>query len=78
MPYSDHRPGRLDSQGRIVLDSESEDGVLADDDLDFLRGYEPTGSETAVAESPAGQEKARSTEDLDDLERAQGPSGRSG
>ena len=71
MPYSDHRPGRLDSQGRIVLDSESEDGALADDDLDFLRGYEPTRGETAAAESPAGEE-VRSTEDLDDLERAQG------
>ncbi|MGO2746068.1 DUF4407 domain-containing protein [Microbacterium sp.] len=41
MPYSAHRPGRFDSQGRIVLDSESADQT---DDLHFLRDYEPAGN----------------------------------
>jgi hypothetical protein len=40
MPYSAHRPGRYDSQGRIVLDSSADEN----DDLDFLREYEPTGT----------------------------------
>ncbi|WP_417509091.1 DUF4407 domain-containing protein [Microbacterium sp.] len=41
MPYSAHRPGRFDSQGRIVLASDSADET---DELDFLRDYEPTGT----------------------------------
>ncbi|KDA06764.1 hypothetical protein DC31_07040 [Microbacterium sp. CH12i] len=46
MPYSAHRPGQFDSQGRIVLDSDSADDTA---DLDFLREYEPTGAEDAPA-----------------------------
>ncbi|WP_336641652.1 DUF4407 domain-containing protein [Microbacterium sp. USHLN272] len=41
MPYSAHRPGRFDSQGRIIIDG---DPNAPTDDLDFLREYEPTGS----------------------------------
>ncbi|MEV8249588.1 DUF4407 domain-containing protein [Microbacterium sp. NPDC076768] len=47
MPYSAHRPGRYDSQGRIILDDDSNDST---DDLDFLREYEPTGSDEASPE----------------------------
>lgn len=43
MPYSAHRPGRFDSQGRIILDG---DPNAETDDLDFLREFEPTGAET--------------------------------
>ncbi|MFS0853797.1 DUF4407 domain-containing protein [Microbacterium sp. 179-I 3D4 NHS] len=42
MPYSAHRPGRFDSQGRIILDG---DPNAETDDLDFLREYEPAGSD---------------------------------
>ncbi|MDQ0728119.1 DUF4407 domain-containing protein [Microbacterium sp. W4I20] len=42
MPYSAHRPGRFDSQGRIILDS---DPNAETDDLDFLREFEPAGSD---------------------------------
>ncbi|MFJ2544671.1 DUF4407 domain-containing protein [Microbacterium sp. NPDC087589] len=42
MPYSAHRPGRFDSQGRIILDSDPNADT---DDLDFLRAYEPTGAD---------------------------------
>ncbi|QNA93731.1 DUF4407 domain-containing protein [Microbacterium sp. Se63.02b] len=49
MPYSAHRPGRYDSQGRIILDSEPE---AATDDLDFLREFEPTGTDDATREVP--------------------------
>ncbi|MFS0894374.1 DUF4407 domain-containing protein [Microbacterium sp. 179-I 3D3 NHS] len=42
MPYSAHRPGRFDSQGRIILDG---DPNAATDDLDFLREFEPTGAD---------------------------------
>lgn len=43
MPYSAHRPGRFDSQGQIILDSDAD---AETDDLDFLREFEPTGSES--------------------------------
>lgn len=42
MQYSAHRPGRFDSQGRIILDSDPNADT---DDLDFLREYEPTGAD---------------------------------
>ncbi|WP_120494341.1 DUF4407 domain-containing protein [Microbacterium phyllosphaerae] len=42
MPYSAHRPGRFDSQGRIILDSDPNADT---DDLDFLRAYEPSGAD---------------------------------
>ncbi|UNK71234.1 DUF4407 domain-containing protein [Microbacterium sp. H1-D42] len=47
MSYSAHRPGRMDSQGRISFEADGPqgpDGQPGDDDLDFLRDYEPTGS----------------------------------
>ena len=78
MPYSAHRPGRFDSQGRIVLDSDSADET---DDLDFLRDYEPTGTEPADAEptEPTGNEKTAPVDeasgddpDLETLQRSQG------
>ncbi|MFJ4175504.1 DUF4407 domain-containing protein [Microbacterium sp. NPDC089696] len=43
MPYSAHRPGRFDSQGRILLDGDPNADT---DDLDFLRAYEPSGADT--------------------------------
>lgn len=50
MPYSAHRPGRYDSQGRIILDGEP-DAVT--EDLEFLREFEPTGSPVTDPEPPA-------------------------
>lgn len=47
MPYSAHRPGRFDSQGRIIVDSDPNADT---DDLDFLRAYEPAGSHDQVTE----------------------------
>lgn len=47
MPYSAHRPGRFDSQGRIILDSDPNADT---DDLDFLREYEPTGADLQAPE----------------------------
>ncbi|WP_341955606.1 DUF4407 domain-containing protein [Microbacterium sp. LWH13-1.2] len=47
MPYSAHRPGRFDSQGRIILDSDPNADT---DDLDFLRAYEPTGADLQAPE----------------------------
>ncbi|WP_435747798.1 DUF4407 domain-containing protein [Microbacterium sp. PMB16] len=47
MPYSAHRPGRYDSQGRIILDS---DPTAETDDLDFLREFEPTGIDDETRE----------------------------
>lgn len=52
MPYSAHRPGRYDSQGRIILDSEP-DAVT--DDLDFLREFEPTGPEDAARDASSSE-----------------------
>lgn len=54
MPYSAHRPGRFDSQGRIILDSDPNADT---DDLDFLRAYEPSGADLQAPESvdPAPQ-----------------------
>lgn len=49
MPYSAHRPGRFDSQGRIVLDSDPNADT---DDLDFLRAYEPTGADDRADARP--------------------------
>ncbi|WP_313479537.1 DUF4407 domain-containing protein [Microbacterium sp.] len=45
MSYSAHRPGRMDSQGRISFESDAPQGAVTDEDLDFLRQYEPTGAE---------------------------------
>ncbi|MFB4352315.1 DUF4407 domain-containing protein [Microbacterium sp. LS_15] len=49
MPYSAHRPGRFDSQGRIILDSDPNADT---DDLDFLRAYEPTGADDRAEAQP--------------------------
>ncbi|MHC9044744.1 DUF4407 domain-containing protein [Microbacterium saperdae] len=49
MPYSAHRPGRFDSQGRIILDSDPNADT---DDLDFLREFEPTGADEQPEETP--------------------------
>lgn len=55
MPYSAHRPGRFDSQGRIILDSDPNADT---DDLDFLRAYEPTGADLQAPDpvDPAREE----------------------
>ena len=48
MAYSAHRPGRMDSQGRISFDTDAPQGSVTDDDLDFLRAFEPSGSESSA------------------------------
>ena len=52
MPYSAHRPGRFDSQGRIIVDGDPNADT---DELDFLREYEPTGAvdEPFISDSTA-------------------------
>lgn len=50
MSYSAHRPGSMDSQGRISFETDGPDGE--EEPLDFLRAYEPTGSETATSTDP--------------------------
>lgn len=55
MSYSAHRPGQMDSQGRISFEADGPDrpeGMPDDAELDFLRSYEPTGS-TAPESDPA-------------------------
>ncbi|MBO0981551.1 DUF4407 domain-containing protein [Microbacterium sp. SD291] len=49
MAYSAHRPGRMDSQGRISFETDAPDGTVSDDDLDFLRSFEPAGAGSATA-----------------------------
>ncbi|MDR6866852.1 hypothetical protein J2Y69_001451 [Microbacterium resistens] len=51
MSYSAHRPGRLDSQGQISfgVDGQSGDRPAADEPLEFVREYVPTGSEAVTA-----------------------------
>ncbi|MFS2242361.1 DUF4407 domain-containing protein [Microbacterium sp. OR16] len=61
MSYSAHRPGRMDSQGRISFESDAPEGSVTDEDLDFLRQYEPTGGDTATLDTAT-------------LPQAQGPS----
>ncbi|MBT2483706.1 MULTISPECIES: DUF4407 domain-containing protein [unclassified Microbacterium] len=53
MPYSAHRPGRFDSQGRIILDSDPNADT---DDLDFLREFEPSGSDSEPLADSASSE----------------------
>ena len=59
MPYSAHRPGRFDSQGRIILDSDPNADT---DDLDFLRAYEPTGADLTPPPSEAAAAPAAARE----------------
>jgi|GEM_PF-489189 len=55
MSYSAHRPGRMDSQGRIAFDVDGQpdpanpSDPTAEDPFVFMRDYTPTGSETAEA-----------------------------
>ncbi|MCK3769540.1 DUF4407 domain-containing protein [Microbacterium aerolatum] len=77
MSYSAHRDGRMGSDGRISFETDGQNGP-ADDDIDFLRDYEPTGSESTGSEPTASDFSAAhepETEDLADLERAQGAFG---
>lgn len=61
MQYSAHRPGRFDSQGRIILDSDPNADT---DDLDFLREYEPTGADPEATERvDAGRAAGRPEQD---------------
>lgn len=56
MSYSAHRPGRMDSQGRIAfgVDGENPADSAVDDEIDefFLREYRPAGSDAADATEP--------------------------
>ncbi|PKI91629.1 DUF4407 domain-containing protein [Actinomycetales bacterium SN12] len=54
MSYSAHRPGRMDSQGRISFESDAPEGSVTDDDLDFLRQYEPAGGDAATLRQAQG------------------------
>lgn len=66
MPYSAHRPGRFDSQGRILLDGDLEGRPLDDaETLEFLREYEPTGSDAETPNDPrrAPADPSRSSTD---------------
>jgi len=61
MPYSAHRPGRFDSQGQIILDSDAD---ATTDDLDFLREFEPTGSEsTSFVDDATDADRSGSADD---------------
>ncbi|MFJ4046162.1 DUF4407 domain-containing protein [Microbacterium sp. NPDC089987] len=54
MSYSAHRPGRMDSQGRISFESDAPEGSVTDDDLDFLRQYQPAGGNAATLRQGQG------------------------
>ncbi|SJN39719.1 hypothetical protein FM104_10630 [Microbacterium esteraromaticum] len=43
----------MDSQGRISFETDGPGGTVTDDDLDFLRTFEPTGSESPDVPEPA-------------------------
>ncbi|GEK85849.1 hypothetical protein MAE01_10250 [Microbacterium aerolatum] len=67
----------MGSDGRISFETDGQNGP-ADDDIDFLRDYEPTGSESTGSEPTASDFSAAhepETEELADLERAQGAFG---
>ena len=56
----------MDSQGRISFETDASegttpDGTVSDDDLYFLRSFEPEGSEARAAAAPAS--------DIDDATR---------
>ncbi|MCK2034652.1 DUF4407 domain-containing protein [Microbacterium sp. SSW1-49] len=70
MPYSAHRPGRFDSQGRIILDSDPNADT---DDLDFLREFEPTGAEDQTRETPVSEPSDVTPAEESALRQAQGP-----
>lgn len=68
MPYSAHRPGRFDSQGRIILDSDPNADT---DDLDFLRAYEPSGADRGADAQPTApiDDRASTADDADEASR---------
>jgi hypothetical protein len=68
MPYSAHRPGRFDSQGRIIIDGDPNADT---DDLDFLREFEPTGAADTTGETPVSEPSDATP--LDAPRQAQGP-----
>lgn len=70
MPYSAHRPGRFDSQGRIILDS---DPNAETDDLDFLREFEPTGLDDVTREVPVSTPAEAAEDAAPALAPAAGP-----
>ncbi|CAH0248642.1 hypothetical protein SRABI76_03185 [Microbacterium oxydans] len=72
MPYSAHRPGRFDSQGRIIIDGDPNADT---DDLDFLREFEPTGAADTTGETPVSEPSDATPEGDPALRQAQGPSG---
>jgi hypothetical protein len=57
MSYSAHRPGRMDSQGRIAFDVDGQNDPAnpadptAEDPFIFVRDYTPAGSDPAAAEA---------------------------
>ena len=59
MSYSAHRPGRMDSQGRIAFDVDGQtdpsnpSDPTAEDPFIFVRDYTPSGSDPAAAEPAA-------------------------
>jgi len=59
MSYSAHRPGRMDSQGRIAFDVDGQPDPAnpadptAEDPFIFVRDYTPSGSDPAAAEPAA-------------------------
>ncbi|WP_091480081.1 DUF4407 domain-containing protein [Microbacterium azadirachtae] len=59
MSYSAHRPGRMDSQGRIAFDVDGQNDPAnpadptAEDPFIFVRDYTPAGSDPAAAEAEA-------------------------
>ncbi|WP_311257899.1 DUF4407 domain-containing protein [Microbacterium sp. WCS2018Hpa-9] len=70
MPYSAHRPGRFDSQGRIILDSDPNADT---DDLDFLRAYEPTGADLQAPDSVGPRRESEQEADADPAAAASAP-----
>ncbi|WP_334152352.1 DUF4407 domain-containing protein [Microbacterium sp.] len=70
MPYSAHRPGRFDSQGRIIIDGDPNADT---DDLDFLREFEPTGAADSTGETPVSEPSDATP--IDARRQAQGPTG---
>ncbi|MEJ1087893.1 DUF4407 domain-containing protein [Microbacterium sp. Mu-80] len=75
MSYSAHRPGRMDSQGRISFETDASDGSVTDEDLDFLRHYEPAGSDSPAGDAlvPERPSSHRSAPRSGTAERDEGP-----
>ncbi|MFB7842963.1 DUF4407 domain-containing protein [Microbacterium sp. NPDC056052] len=67
MSYSAHRPGRMDSQGRIAFDVDGQPdpanpaGPTAEDPFIFVRDYTPSGSDPAEAATGSGPAAEAST-----------------